>query len=206
MIPIAVTQRVAEFPAVGERRDCLDQRWTLFLKACGLFPVLLPNDVEVATTIVREIRVRGLLITGGDDLEEFGGHTPERDRTEYELLKLSADKSLPIIGLCRGMQVIQRSFGVVLERITGHVCDRMIIQADAERRSVNSFHTLGAKTSHDDLRPWAVADDGIVKAVQHTSMPITGIMWHPERMDPFDAIDLALFTAHFAPVLGNTVG
>ena len=45
--------------------------------------------------------------------------------------------------------------------------------------------------------PWAIADDGVVKAVQHADRSTTGIMWHPERMDPFAPADIALFQRVF---------
>jgi anthranilate/para-aminobenzoate synthase component II len=45
---------------------------------------------------------------------------------------------------------------------------------------------------------WAVADDGVVKAIRHSTQPIVGIMWHPERFAPLSSADVALFRQLFA--------
>jgi putative glutamine amidotransferase len=47
------------------------------------------------------------------------------------------------------------------------------------------------------LDVWAVAGDGVVKAVRHSAQPLTGIMWHPERFAPFSSADVALFRRVF---------
>jgi putative glutamine amidotransferase len=44
---------------------------------------------------------------------------------------------------------------------------------------------------------WAVADDGVIKAVRHTGRRMIGVMWHPERLNPFAADDVALFSRFF---------
>src|SRR5277367_5493920 len=110
MNKVAITQRVSRVPVYGERRDCLDQAWTKFLAACGLLPVLLPNFTDVALALCEDVRIAGLVLTGGNDLAELGGDAPERDAVENALLDLAERRSLPVIGVCRGMQLIQRRY------------------------------------------------------------------------------------------------
>src|SRR5579884_3147277 len=111
MKTIAVSQRVSVVPDYGERRDCLDQAWTRFLAACGLIPVLIPNVTETALALCEAASVSGLLLTGGNDLHSLGGDAPERDEVENALLEWAEQRGLPVLGVCRGMQIIQRRYG-----------------------------------------------------------------------------------------------
>jgi putative glutamine amidotransferase len=123
----------------------------------------------------------------------LGGDAPERDAVESALLDLAEWRGLPLMGVCRGMQVIQQRSAIPLRRVEGHVEPRQVIRIDGAAKEVNSYHRFAAFDSLPPLEVWAVADDGVVKAIRHSSKPITGIMWHPERSDPFSAADVALF-------------
>jgi putative glutamine amidotransferase len=194
---IAISQRVTEIREYGERRDCLDQAWPRFIAACGLLPLPLPNVAEVALAMCGASPLAGLLLTGGNDLAALGGDAPERDATENALLDAAESRGLPVLGVCRGMQLIQHRCAVPLQRVDGHVTRSQIININGEPVAVNSYHRFAARESRPPLAVWAVADDGVVKAVQHTERPITGIMWHPERNTPFAANDVALFRRVF---------
>ena len=197
MKKVAITQRVSVVPEYGERRDCLDQAWPRFLAACGLMPLALPNVVEVAVALFTDADVAGLVLTGGNDLAALGGDAPERDATENALLDLAESRGLPVIGVCRGMQMIQQRCTVPLQGVEGHVTANQVIRVNGKRAAVNSYHRFGALESRPPLNVWAIADDGVVKAIRHADRSITGIMWHPERIDPFAAEDIALFRRVF---------
>jgi N5-(cytidine 5'-diphosphoramidyl)-L-glutamine hydrolase len=193
MKAVGVTQRISVVPAYGERRDCLDQSWTKFLAACGLLPVLLPNVTEVALALCEGTGIAGLVLTGGNDLAALGGDAPERDALENALLDLAERHRLPVLGVCRGMQVIQQRFAIPLRRVEGHVTQRQVIRINGEPKEVNSYHHFAAFDTRPPLDVWAVAEDGVVKAIRHSDQPVTGIMWHPERSAPFSPDDVGLF-------------
>lgn len=197
MKAVAITQRVVVDPRHGERRDCLDQRWADFLVACRLMPIPVPNDVTVARALLDSVPVAGVLLTGGNNLAAYGGDAPERDETEMALIDHAERAGLPVLGVCRGMQVIQHRFGVPLRPVAGHVARQQTIRIDGERVEVNSFHDMGTTENRTPLRVWAVADDGVVKAVRHSGRPILGVMWHPERLDPFASRDVGLVRRFF---------
>lgn len=197
MKAVGVTQRVEIVPGYGERRDCLDQAWTKFLIGCDLLPILLPNVVKAALALCEKSGVAGLVLTGGNDLAALGGDAAERDETENALLDFAERQSLPVLGVCRGMQVIQQRAGTPLRRVEGHVAQRQVIRINDEPAEVNSYHHFGAFESRPPLDVWAVADDGVVKAIRDSAKPITGIMWHPERCLPFRAADVELFRQVF---------
>jgi putative glutamine amidotransferase len=197
MRSIAITQRVTVVPEYGERRDCLDQAWPRFIAACGLLPLPLPNVVEVALAMCSGSDLAGLVLTGGNDLAALGGDAPERDATENALLDAAEARGLPVLGVCRGMQLIQQRCAVPLQRVEGHVTRRQTINIDGAPTEVNSYHRFAARESRPVLEVWAIAADGVVKAVRHTARPTLGIMWHPERNAPFAASDVALFRRVF---------
>ena len=197
MRKVAITQRVTVIPEYGERRDCLDQAWPRFIAACGLLPLPLPNVIDVALALCGGSDLAGLVLTGGNDLAALGGDAPERDATENALLDAAESRGLPVLGVCRGMQLIQQRCGVPLQRVEGHVTRRQVIQVNGESTEVNSYHRFAAFDSRPPLEVWAVADDGVVKAIRHSAEPITGIMWHPERCAPFSPADVARFRQAF---------
>ena len=167
------------------------------LHAAGLLPILIPNNTEVARAIVRETRPAGILLTGGNDLAAYGGDAPERDDTELALVEDALGADVPVLGVCRGMQVIQHAFDVPLERVTGHVTREQTIEVDGEASLVNSFHNWGTRETAPELEVWARSDDGVVKGIRHRSLKLEAFMWHPERIQPFRQWDIDFMRRFF---------
>lgn len=200
---IAATQRVELVEKYAERRDALDQRWSKLLLACGFALLPLPNNVAAARALVESTQLAGILLTGGQDPVAYGGNAPERDETETWLIRHALAADLPLLGVCRGMQMIQQFFGVPLQPVSGHVTASQEIVVDGRRDNVNSYHCLGAVRSVPELQVWATSDDGVVKAVRHASKRVLGFMWHPERFSTPRERDIALIRQFYDAGAGS---
>ena len=91
------------------------------------------------------------------------------------------------------MQSIALYFGSTLKPITGHRAQRHTItaaSAAALKQEVNSYHTLAIDQLGPDLVPLAHTPDGSIEAIRHQSLPIYGLMWHPEREKPLRQSDI----------------
>lgn len=147
-----------------------------------------------------------LLLPGGGDLEPWrygqekrGSHNPdpERDEQELSLLEQFAQSGKPVLGICRGLQVINVFFGgTLIQDLPGHgmvngadryhivhtADPRMRQLCGGERILVNSAHHQAVDLLGKGLRVIQRAEDGIVEAVCHEGLPILALQWHPERL------------------------
>jgi putative glutamine amidotransferase len=200
---LGVTMRQAPAQGYRELRDALARDWHAFLAAAlpevAWMPV--PNVGKAARHVAESWDLDGLVLSGGEDV----GKATARDRTEAELLDCFLKRRLPVLGVCRGLQFMQRHFGGRLSRIPGlaHVARRHPVEIIAgsvpamERRgslSVNSYHGIGIR--RNDLaapfRAFAVSPDGFVEGAVIPGTRVLGVMWHPERERPFTTFDRAL--------------
>lgn len=193
---IALTQRVQVMEATGERRDALSQEWAVLAESCGVCPVLLPNHLPTVKRMLCQIPVDGILLTGGNDLAAYGGDAPERDAVEEFLIEQSVGREIPLLGVCRGMQMLLSFFGTPLQPVSGHIrVEHPLDSGD----TVNSYHGWGATVCLPPLRPRAWGLDGVLEAVEHRDCPwIHGVMWHPERYHPLRPGDMAWIKEVFA--------
>lgn len=182
-----MTQRVdtSEF---GETRDSLDQKLIEFIMACGGLPVLVPNLIHrqgCLTAWLEALSPDALVLSGGNDI----GQSKDRDATEFYLLDFARDRLLPVLGICRGMQVMGVWAGGTLERIEGHVRTRHRLDGEIEG-SVNSYHEFALDDLPSGFRELASDENGSIEAICHYSLPWEAWMWHPEREHPFNDRDI----------------
>jgi len=208
---IGLTQRVEVLSDRDERRDCLDQAWTRLLFNNGYWPVPLPNCVEDVPALMEELALEGVILTGGNDPARLPGATnaaAARDAFEQKLLTYCGGHGIPVLGVCRGLQMLVAHYGGKLVRVSDHVgaCHAITVEpgCDAilgDRDKVNSFHHWGVSPEglSSDLQVAATAPDRTVEAIVHRTYPQLGIMWHPER-PPSDERDLRLIRELFAGV------
>lgn len=195
---IAITMRVSASEH-QELHDSISQGWDKFLaaalpEACWL-PV--PNLGEKATTVLENFGVDALILSGG---ENWGAH-PKRDSTEAALFQWALEQNIPIIGVCRGAQIINTLLGGTLTPTDGdgHVAVRHQLNLDGSAISVNSYHRL--VITEADLSPSLVqlttADDRTVEAFIAPERNVVGILWHPERETVPQLHDMAIFRRIF---------
>lgn len=194
---ILISQRVLTDPETGERRDALDQRWAAFAVACGFTGLAVPNSVGAACAIWDAVNPAGVILTGGGDIAALGGNAPERDETELMLLGRARPSRVPLIGICRGMQLVLAHLGARFEDVGGHVRVRHEINWGSNVHTVNSFHRYGTFECPAGAEAMARSNDGVIEAFRISAEPVMGLMWHPEREDPFNADDIALFRSMF---------
>ena len=197
MIRLGLTMRIDEASAYREKRDAVAQDWLVFLQKVNQPWILLPNLGPEITTYAEGWGVNAIVLTGGNDL----GQEPGRDQTETALIEWVMQRHYPVLGVCRGMQLLNQHLGGSLCRLVPelHVacCHEVAVDhPDFGRRtlSVNSFHQFGIHPDGlaRDLQAIATANDGSVEAFCHVSLPLWGLMWHPERLG-----SNAEFDAHF---------
>lgn len=181
----------------SEWRDALSQDWIEYVNAQGVTPVAVPNDPGHCTQYLDGVDL--LILTGGDNVnikpnEQSAMPQARRDQTEYALLTAAIEKNIPVLGVCHGMQLINVYFGGTIKPLglKEHVATEHTVTIknsdlfEEEVIIVNSYHNDGIETLGKDLHVWAKAGD-VIEGVKHNSLPITGLMWHPERTfeDPY---------------------
>lgn len=183
---LLVSMRIVENSTYPDRRDALSHDWGAFFQAYGFIPILVPNSLCDVSPYF-ELGAKGLLLTGGDSLGNIGQPT-DRDRTEEALIQHALSRKMPILGVCRGLQMLNRFFaGSQVQTSNGaHVGQHAVRLSTGETLTVNSFHddVVTTATLSKDLIPFAESDDGAIEAVRHPVHPILGIQWHPERPSP----------------------
>lgn len=183
---ILVSTRISENASYPERRDSLAHDWGQLFDRLGLLPLLVPNSLADVSSYF-DLGAKGLLLTGGDSLGSKENPT-QRDKTEMQLIAGAIQRNIPILGVCRGFQMLNRYFGGSSMSIADrrHVGHHAVSLRDGRSMEVNSFHneavTLNGLAA--SLLPFAQTADGIVEGVRHVNLPITAIQWHPERTSP----------------------
>ena len=192
MRTVLVSQRVDVLATRNERRDSLDQRFLDWLAESELLGIPVPNRVERLDFLWQQVKPTAIVLSGGNDLADYGGDAPERDAVERSLLGRAMAEGLPVFGVCRGAQLLLDAFGNHLQRLEGHVGARHHLIIAGQSYEVNSYHQWGCRELNLPLRVLATSDDGVIEAFAHDDLPILGIMWHPERETPFAQLDRML--------------
>jgi putative glutamine amidotransferase len=201
---IAVAGRVID----GTQREYADR-----ITEAGGVPILLPVGPTAAGAPVLAL-VDGLLFTGGGDVEprrygaeqapESGGIDPERDETETSLLDGAQVLGIPVLAVCRGIQILNVARGgtlvqhlptvttephLVIERRTEPVHAVRIDPESSLRRILgqdaivtNTLHHQAIDRLGRHLVAVAWSDDGTVEAVEDHEAGVTAVQWHPEQM------------------------
>ena len=204
----------------------------------GGIPLLLPPVMDPALAYDQLAAVDGLILSGGADInpllfgeepiEQLGTVDDCRDRFELELARLAAELKKPVLGICRGVQVLNVAYGGTLFQDLGQIEGGCIKHSQsttyrdsvthtvtvepgsaladilgAETVPVNSFHHQSLKAVAPGLYVAARSQDGVIEAVESRGEHfVLGIQWHPELLTEKYPAMLALFEA-LVKVAGN---
>lgn len=215
----------------GEHGCELARAYYRSIELGGGIPVVVPPTENAVMLVSLLDHLDGLLLSGGGDLNPlFLGQDPlpglravcpERDGGELLLARLASDRNIPMLGICRGAQVLAAALGGDLyqdlttclppgTRLLKHSQDapRHVAthRVHAEKGSVvaallgsdfavNSFHHQAISDPGPHLRVTARSADGIIEAVESCEQrPVMGVQWHPESFtDTADRSMLPLF-------------
>lgn len=179
---IGITQRLIENTSYYEIREALSLEWgELFAE---FFSEFLPLPLSYKIDFKRYApHLSGVILSGGNDLNMLNPNalSKTRDKYEEEVISYCLQNNLPLLGICRGAQMIAHYFGSRLECLSGHIRPHNIINSHNKTIEVNSFHQYGIIELGEALEPLSRADDWSIESFCHRKNPIFGIMWHIER-------------------------
>ena len=202
-------------PVKAEDRVALNCEYIRAVRMAGGIPVFLYGESSDAEALSE--RLDGVLFSGGGDIDPArygranmgsGEPDPQRDAFELALFSAARKKNLPILGICRGCQLIQCAMGgTLIQDIPSalgiphplcvdviHTVNRMdgtfLSGLFPEEFMVNSTHHQCVEAPAPGLRVCAAAENGkIIEAVEAADgSPIWGVQWHPERLVKNDAM------------------
>ena len=173
------------------------------LSAAGYIPMLIPQISDTNLLAQTMDRVDALLLTGGVKGQDY----PNRIAFEKLLMSMAIERGLPILGFCHGHQCINLYFGGTIAPVPKdsspsivhrgkdppyvkdcfHMINvkpgsRLAKGFGTTRMEVNTSHTMCVKDVGEGLEVTARSDDGVVEAIEHRTLPITGFQFHPERI------------------------
>ena len=212
LIGLSTYREQARWGVWGTAADLLPADYARAVEAAGGVPVLLPPTTpydDAASAVVR--RLDGLVIAGGADLDPeryaavphpaTGGARPDRDAWELALLDAAGESGLPVLGICRGMQVMAVHAGGSLDQHVpdlvdheqhspgGDVYGRIGVTVAPGSRLATlldgtapaACHHHQSVREHPGFTAVAWASDGLLEAMEDPAHPFRmGVQWHPE--------------------------
>lgn len=200
-----------------KKRSAASSTYIEAVRRAGGIPVVIPMlEKEDLYAVIKHMN--GILLPGGEDVspERYGENpepklgkvTPKRDEFDIAAIKIAHKYGLPILGICRGEQIINVAFGGSLyqdlptlnptseinhrQKDPGSVTTHMVNIANnshlrailgCEKMPVNSHHHQAVKKVAPGFTVVATAEDGVVEAIENFSHGyILGIQFHPEKL------------------------
>jgi len=217
--PVAVTapRRLVD----GRERVTLNTAYVHALESAGLVPLAVPTMLAAERVGAALAAVRGLVLTGGEDVApdrygatphpRLGEVDPVRDAAELALIAAARSRRLPILAICRGIQILNVALGGTLYQDLGserpgpvpHASEttRHAVRVEAgsllertlgtQSATVNSRHHQAIRDLAPGLKAVAWADDGVIEGAEPADAGapwIVAVQWHPE-----DLTERALF-------------
>ena len=213
---------------LGDYHYVIGQRDVDSIKAAGGFPIMIPvteslDDIDTYTDSIDGLYIPGgpdinALLFGEEPIPGMGRSRRSDDLFEMEIIRNAASKKLPMLGVCRGEQVINTAFGGTLYQDISAQCPNALrhYQPDSgtelthsvkiakdsvlcnaichgERIEVNSYHHQAVKNLGHGLKASGFSADGLIEAIESEDGLIIGVQWHPEMLREKHEVHAALF-------------
>lgn len=193
-------------------------------RAGGIDAVLLPREPEATDVESLLDRFDGVLLLGGGDIdparygqnrhERVYGVVPQRDSFELSVVRTAVGNAMPVLAICRGIQVLNVALGGSLDQ---HISERdgSIDHGSGTERTTHSVkikegsfleRIMGSSSavcsSHHHqalaelgkgLTPTSWAEDGFIEAIENSNGKVIGVQWHPEDTAATDPAQQALY-------------
>jgi putative glutamine amidotransferase len=188
------------------------------LESAGLIPLVVPPLTDSTNAGAILDSAGGLLLTGGEDVDparygaaphsRLGAVNPQRDATELALIEAARTRCLPVLAICRGIQIVNVACGGTLyqdlpserpsavehdsagdrhtrtHEVTITAGSRLAAATGATTMAVNSYHHQAVDRCGTGLHVTAVASDGVIEAVETDDRAwwVLCVQWHPEDL------------------------
>ena len=197
--------------------DTLSSAYAAAIQAAGGLPLLIPNELPLEALTDLRKHLDGVLLSGGGDIDpthfngidhiSIGGISQQRDELEISLVRLAVATDWPLLGICRGTQIINVAMGgtlytdipsqyhtelthnTPLDQGRDFLAHEVTIMAESrlnailgsDKLMVNSFHHQAIKNVAVKLTVSATAADGLVEGLELAEQRFfVGVQWHPE--------------------------
>ena len=180
--------------------DFVDYYWINFFEKKKIKFIILPNSQIATKSILKKFKkkIDLVILQGGNDIFTRNKIINKRHTIENYVINFSIKNKLPILGICRGMQVLNLFFGGKLIKVKNHMRTFHEIKYQNKNNflkkqslKVNSFHNFGIdkKSLGTNLEIIAFATDNTIEEFKHYKYKIYGTMWHPERETNYKKIN-----------------
>lgn len=207
-----------EFPFAGYKRTYVNDDYIQAIIRNGGIPLMLPLNTETDVLEAQMALVDGVILTGGYDVnpvlynqqprQKLGEILPIRDEFEFKVLEIAKEQKLPVLGVCRGLQIINTFFGGSLEQDLSYIVSENEILKHNQNQTptltthdivvedkswlspilgkhnvVNSFHHQVIKEVAPEFNAVAHALDGVVESIEYSGDQfLVAVQWHPEML------------------------
>ncbi len=175
----------------GYERIYVNKDYVSSVISAGAVPLMIPMDATEENLRQTLELVDGMIFSGGHDIapirygeephQKLQEICPERDEFDFLLYRLAKEHSLPILGICRGFQLMNVSEGGKLYKV--EFGSRLYDILGKEEIRVNSFHHQAVKSVSENVVISGRALDGVVEAIELKDYPFgVGVQFHPEML------------------------
>lgn len=207
-----------EAPFAGYKRTYVNDDYIQAIIRNGGVPLMLPLNTEIDVLEAQLDMVDGIILSGGYDVnpvlynqqprQKLGEILPVRDEFEFKVLEIAKQKKLPVLGVCRGLQIMNTFYGGSLEQDLSYIVSEneilkhnqnqtptltthgIVIEEDSwltpilgKENTVNSFHHQVVKDVAPEFKAVARALDGVVESIEYSSDQfLVAVQWHPEML------------------------